>query len=218
MKAIIFDFDGLILDTESSDYESWQVLYAAHGRELPFDLWLGNLGTLNRIDLGEHLATLVDRPLDTVILHQQRRQHHHEMIAHLSVMPGVEEIIRQAKAMGIKLAVASSSPHSWVDTHLARLDLLDYFDCTACRDDVDGRAKPDPAVYLKALEKLGVAGHEAVALEDSLNGIRAAKAAGIFCVAVPGPLVRHLDFGAADCRVESLAELRLAEVYHRINV
>lgn len=212
MKAIIFDFDGLILDTESSDYESWRALYAAHGCEFPFDLWLGNLGTLNRVDLCDHLATLVEQPLDMAGLRQQRQQHHHDYIAGLPIMPGVETIIQQAKEMGIKLAVASSSPHSWVDTHLARLGLLDYFDCTACRDDVDGRAKPDPAVYLKALEKLGVAGQEAIALEDSLNGIRAAKAAGIFCIAVPGPLVRHLDYGAADWRVDSLAELRLTEL------
>jgi HAD superfamily hydrolase (TIGR01509 family) len=218
MKAVIFDFDGLILDTESSDYDSWQELYTAHGRELPFDLWLGNLGTLNRIDLCDHLTTLVERPLDTAALRQQRLHRHHEHVAGLPIMPGVESVIQQAKAMGLKLAVASSSRHQWVDTHLARLGLLDYFDCTACRDDVDGRAKPDPAVYLKALEKLGVAGHEAVALEDSLNGIRAAKAAGMFCIAVPGPLTRHLDYGAADCRLASLAELRLAEVSHHIGV
>jgi beta-phosphoglucomutase-like phosphatase (HAD superfamily) len=173
MKAVIFDFDGLILDTESSDYDSWQELYTAHGRELPFDLWLGNLGTLNRIDLCDHLTTLVERPLDTAALRQQRLHRHHEHVAGLPIMPGVESVIQQAKAMGL---------------------------------------------YLKALEKLGVAGHEAVALEDSLNGIRAAKAAGMFCIAVPGPLTRHLDYGAADCRLASLAELRLAEVSHHIGV
>jgi HAD superfamily hydrolase (TIGR01509 family) len=212
MKAVIFDFDGLILDTESSDYESWQELYIAHGRELPFDLWLGNLGTMDRIDLCEHLVTLVERPLDTAGLRQQRQQRHHKYVAALPIMPGVEAVIHQAKEMGLKLAVASSSRHQWVDGHLARLGLLDYFDCTSCRDDVDGRAKPDPAVYLAALAKLGVAGHEAVALEDSLNGIRAAKAAGIFCIAVPGPLTRHLDYGAADRQVESLTDLALAEL------
>lgn len=117
--------------------------------------------------------------------------------------------------MKLGLAVASSSPHSWVDTHLTRLGLLDRFDAIICVDDV-GVAKPDPGLFLRALVSLGVTRDEVIVFEDSPNGVRAAKRAGIFCVAIPNPITSLLAFDRPDMRLNSLAEISLEELLNSI--
>jgi beta-phosphoglucomutase-like phosphatase (HAD superfamily) len=102
-----------------------------------------------------------------------------------------------------------------VHGHLARLGLLEHFHVTRCFEDTDAH-KPDPAPYLAVLDHLGVPAHEAVAFEDSPNGVTSAKAAGIFCVAVPNPVTRLLSLDHADHRMESLADERLAAVLSRV--
>jgi beta-phosphoglucomutase-like phosphatase (HAD superfamily) len=111
--------------------------------------------------------------------------------------------------------VASSSSVGWVDGHLRRLGLRDAFAVVRCAGDVP-RVKPDPALYLSVLEATGIPAAEALALEDSPNGVLAAKRAGLACVAVPNPLTARLDLGAADLRLGSLAELPLSELLARL--
>ena len=107
------------------------------------------------------------------------------------------------------LAVASSSERDWVDTHLERSGMRRHFGVIRCADDVS-RVKPDPDLYLVAIEVLGVASGEAVAFEDSPNGVRAARAAGLRVVAVPGPMTRDQDFSDAQLCLPSLAGYGLA--------
>jgi beta-phosphoglucomutase-like phosphatase (HAD superfamily) len=129
------------------------------------------------------------------------------------LLPGVEACIASARAKGLMLAVASSSTEQWVRGNLTKFGLLEKFDAICTRDYVGGAVKPDPALYLLALERLGVAADEAIAFEDSPHGVLAAKRAGIFCVAVPNPLTKELSLELADRRIDSLEQFNLDDVY-----
>src|SRR5579859_4159585 len=216
LKAIIFDFDGLILDTEQPVYQSWLEVYQAHGVELPFERWVQIVGsTTATFHPQHHLEERLGRPLPHEVL-EQRIGRRTELVLAKKVLPGVVEVIDAARAAGIKLAVASSSTAEWVTGHLARLGILDRFDCVRCRDDV-ANAKPAPDLYRAVLECLGLTPDEAFAIEDSPNGIAAAKSAGLRCVAIPNPITSGLDLSRADLVVDSLADLTLAGLLAGLN-
>ncbi|TMA35469.1 MAG: HAD family hydrolase [Deltaproteobacteria bacterium] len=216
IRALVFDLDGLILDTESAVYASWQSAYHSHGVPLPLDLWHLAIGSDETHF--EPLAYLLERRpgLDVAALQAQRGAVRDQRLAQLAACAGVPERIAEARARGLRLAVASSSERSWVEHHLDRLGLRAHFSALRCREDV-ARVKPDPALYRGALEALGVAPEQAVAFEDSPNGVTAAVAAGMRCVAVPGPMTRGLRFDAAHLQLGSLAELPLDEILARVD-
>lgn len=215
LKALIFDFDGLILDTETPEYRTWQTIYREHGFELPHDEWsriVGGYG-LSNFDAADHLAHLSQGRLDPAPLRQRLAEESLAIIHAQAALPGVHAMLEAAKTHGLKLAIASSSPHSWVDAHAQRLGLFHYFDQVICADDVaPGRTKPNPDLFLLALEQLGVEKEAAVIFEDSPNGALAANRAGVFVVAVPNPVTALLDLSHADLVVNSLAELTLADL------
>jgi len=211
IRAIIFDFDGLILDTEVPEFQSWQAIYQAHGCMLPFGTWAISIGTVGAFDPCTHLEEQLGCSVDREVVQAQQRQHCDALIAAQAVLPGVHNYLMEAGRLGLHLGVASSSSRAWVHGHLTRLALHEHFLCIKCRDDVS-HPKPDPALYQAALEELGVQPQEAIALEDSPNGILAAKRAGLFCVAVPNPLTRQLSLAHADLQVASLAELPLTQL------
>ncbi len=210
VRAFLFDFDGLILDTEHAARAGWQHLYREHGHELPTDLWATLVGTTHAPwSPMEHLEELVGGPLERETLNERRRTHELALIEAEELRPGIAEYFAAARQRGLKRAVVSSSNRGWVDMHLERLEEAVGWDaiCTADRD--RARAKPSPTLYLEALELLGVTADEAVAFEDSPNGVLAAKAAGIFCVAVPNEVTRDLGLedAGADLVLDSLADL-----------
>jgi HAD superfamily hydrolase (TIGR01509 family) len=215
VKLIVFDFDGLILDTEAPVYDAWQEIYDEHGHALSFDKWATCIGTADTFDPCVDLASLVGQALDAEALRQRHRARTDDLIAACAVLPGVREYIAEACQLGIALGVASSSSRAWVDGHLRRLGLRDAFTVVRCADDVT-RVKPDPALYLAVLAEAGVRPRDAMALEDSPNGVLAAKRAGLTCVAVPNPLTARLDLGAADLRLASLADLPLTALLARL--
>ena len=187
--------------------QSWQEIYARYACDLPMSVWalcLGGSGL--EFDAAAYLATQTGQTLDHAALHEERRQRKHELTLLLAILPGVDDYLAEAKRRGLKLGVASSSNREWVEGHLARLGLRHYFDCVISRDDVT-HVKPDPELYRTALDRLGLAPHEAIALEDLPNGVRAAQAAGIFCVAVPNAITGQLPLDHADLRLASLADL-----------
>ncbi len=212
IRGLIFDFDGLILDTEVPDFASWQEIYAAHGCELAFETWSGGIGTTKfAFDPFENLQMLAGRPLDREAIRAQRRKRYIAMNEAQPILPGVEAYLADARRLGLMIGVASSSTRDWVGSHLTRLGLHAHFACVKCSDDVRN-TKPDPELYLLALEALGLAPEEAIALEDSPHGVAAAKQAGMFCVAVPNPLTSRLDLSRADLRLNSLADLPLEQL------
>ena len=211
IRAIVFDFDGLILDTEEPVYRSWLEVYEAHGEQLPFERWVQIVGsTTAGFHPQHHLEERLGRSLPQEEL-DRRIGRRTEMILAQEVLPGVLRRIAEAKAMGLKLGVASSSTTEWVRGHLARLGILESFECMRCRDDV-ANAKPEPDLYLAVLECLGVRASEAIAIEDSPNGVLAAKRAGMRCVAIPNSITAQLDLGQADLLLGSLDEVTLVEL------
>jgi putative hydrolase of the HAD superfamily len=219
VKALIFDFDGLILDTETPEYRVWQSIYREHGFELPQDEWgkiVGGYG-ISSFDAAEHLSLLSQGQLDSVSLRDRFRSESHALIHAQSILPGVLDTIHGAKGLGLKLAIASSSQHSWVDTHSKRLGIFEYFDEVICADDVAvGRTKPNPDLFLLALKQLQVQKNEAIVFEDSPNGVRAAQSAGIFVIAVPNPVTSLLSIENANLRLTSLSDLSLHELLNKV--
>jgi len=212
IRALVFDFDGLILETETPAYETWAEIYKEHGQVLPLDRWFDYIGREGAFfDAADHLAALVGEGFDRDAARARRDARKTELIAALDVMVGVREYVADAKRLGLRLAVASSSSRKWVLGHLERLDLRAEWDAVLTRDDVV-RTKPDPDLYLAAVKAVGVLPHQSVAFEDSMNGIAAAKAAGLLCVAVPNALTSGMDLSRADLRLASLAETRLSEL------
>lgn len=204
LRAVVFDFDGLILDTEEPIYRSWLEVYQAHGQELPFDRWMLIVGSSNAaFDPRGNLEARLGRALTQDVLDARLRRRT-ELVLEKPILPGVAELAGACRAAGIKTGVASSSTRSWVTEHLQRLDLLQLFDCVRCRDDV-AAVKPAPDLYAASLACLGVKPREAMAIEDSPNGVFAAKAAGMFCVAVPNTITAGQDLSQADLVLASLA-------------
>ena len=210
--AVIFDLDGLIVDSETPEVLAWQATYARYGLDFPVASWLQNIGRNDRPwdpyapfrarhspALPEEVAALWQAQHDVLIQECFRP------------LPGVVPLLQILKRSGVRTAVASSSRRAWISRVLAELDLQAQFDAAAGGDEVR-RAKPAPDVYLLAALRLSVPPQACVALEDSTNGVRAAKAAGMACVAVPSPLTRQLDFSAADLVVTSLEDLAIETI------
>lgn len=221
IKAIIFDFDGVILETEGPVHQSWSELYQELGLTLSMEVWAATIGageyTFDPLaDIEKQVGKLADRE----ILAARRRQRENELVAAQPVMPGIVDMLKEARRLGLAVALASSSSCRWVVGHLERLGLLEYFSVIRASDDVE-RTKPDPELYLAALDGLGINNAQALAVEDSPNGISAAKRAGLFCIAVPHNLTRSLPLEHADMLLESLDSMPLdmlvAEVERRLN-
>lgn len=216
IRALIFDFDGLILDTEGPIYTSWLEVYEAHGVALPFELWVKTVGSSNQaFHPQHHLEELLGHPLAQEAI-DRRVARRVELVLAQPLLPGVADVVDGARAAGMKVGVASSSSRDWVEGHLERLGLLDRFDCIRCRDDVE-HVKPEPDLYLAVIDCLGVPASEAVAIEDSPNGITAAKRAGLLCVAIPNPITAGLDLSAADLLLDSLAEVTMPQLLDRLS-
>lgn len=215
INALIFDFDGLILDTEEPIYQSWAEVYAANGVPLPFEQWVKTVGSNNQeFHPQHHLEERLGRPLTQEEI-ERRIARRVELVLAKPLLPGVAELARAAKAQGMKVGVASSSSRDWVRGHLERLGILDLFDCLCSRNDVE-HVKPEPDLYLAVLACLGVNADEAVALEDSPNGIRSAKRAGLRCVAVANPITAGLDLSEADLELSSLSGVTLRQLLNRL--
>ena len=212
IKALVFDFDGLIVDTEVPIFRAWQRIYREHGQELPLDRWLTIIGTSSgSFDPVRELGERLEEKLDEKALDALERLYYLESTALQQLLPGVADYLRVARELGLKTAIASSSTRAWVMEHLERFGVGSHFDAIVCREDVR-KTKPDPELYRTALQRLGVRPDEAIAFEDSSNGIHAAKAAGLFCVVVPNLLTVDLDLTEADLRLLTLEAMPLRDV------
>lgn len=209
IRALIFDFDGLMVDTESPAYESWLGIYREYGQEFPLSLWSVVLGGSGReFDPVAYLSERIGQPLDAETIRGRRWQCKLELVAAQPLLAGVADYIAAGTRLGLALGVASSSSRSWVVGHLDRLGVTNQFGAIITADDVT-RVKPHPDIYLASAAALGVRPDEAIALEDAPNGLLAAKRAGLFCVAVPNLLTSQLPLDHADLRITSLADMPL---------
>jgi HAD superfamily hydrolase (TIGR01509 family) len=212
VAALLFDFDGTIVDSEGPAFRSWQEVYRAHGQELPLERWVACVGTIGGFDPLEDLEGRIGRQLDRERIQEARLRRKLQLVGAENMRPGVEAYIRGAREMGLRIGIVTSGPREWVTDILSRLGRSDGWDCILCADHEQSIAKPDPHLYREALAELAIEPSQAIAIEDSPNGIAAAKGAGLFCLAVPNPVTSALDLNAADVQIDSLAELPLEEL------
>lgn len=204
-QVLIFDFDGLILDTESPEMRVWKKMFADAGVAFDEKAYLQIVGTFhgNAYHPDQVLAASTNHGHTAEQYVLQATAAALELINQQGALPGVQKAIHAAKKAGAYLAVGSSSTHEWVDTHLKRLGLWNEFDTVVCFEDVKD-SKPAPDIFLKVLERLNVSAERAVVLEDSQNGVLAANRAGIRVVAVPNDVTCVQDFSGADEILPSL--------------
>jgi HAD superfamily hydrolase (TIGR01509 family) len=212
LRAVIFDFDGTILDTESPTFHAWQRVYDAHGQELTFEEYSAAIGSdYNAFDPRRTLEDRCGRQLDWERLDAERRSGCLEVISIQPPLPGICRLLEEAHELKLRCAIASSSPSEWVRGHLDRVGLLKWFDFISCAEN-GCPPKPSPEVYLRALRGLGVSATEALAIEDSPNGVRATQRAGIRCVIVPNQLTRKMRFPEQVKVLDSLEEFSLKDL------
>jgi len=209
--ALIFDFDGLILDTETPILEAWQAVYRAHGCTLAIDQWQHALGTANGFDPFRDLCERTGRELARDELVREVTERNSAHCERQPLLPGVVDVLDAAHGMGLRTAVASSSSVAWLERWLGKHAIRHRFEAVCGRDDV-AQVKPAPDLFLLAAARLGVAPAACVVLEDSPNGMRAARRAGMRCVAVPNGLTGQLVLPDPDLVVSSLAERPLADM------
>jgi putative hydrolase of the HAD superfamily len=216
-KAVIFDFDGLILDTETLHVEIFQEMFNDHHIEFPFGEWIHHVGTKSKFSIFDLLEReLVSVKVDRKLLKTQNQQKFSERVRALEARPGVLDYLDAAKAEGLRIGLASSSNKKWVTEHLTHLNLIDYFETIRTADDVEF-VKPDPALYKLAVEDLGVSPSECLAFEDSANGALAAVEAGLTCIIVPNHTTRDLEFPTVKQRLNSMSDVSFNQLLEEMN-
>ena len=216
IDTLVFDFDGVIIDTEVPTFTAWQEVFESFGQSVDRALWSEIIGGGQKLfDTMAYLESIVGPLPDREAVRRRKNERADKMIAESPVLPGVLDHLADARRLGLRLAVASSSSRDWVEGHLAERGLLEYFAAIVTRDDVS-RVKPDPALYATAVERVGSEPASAFAIEDSFNGVTSAKRAGLLCVAVPNEMTLDMDFEQADVRLGSLAEVPLEALLDRL--
>ena len=208
LAAFVFDFDGLIVDTENPGFISWQEIYQEFGATLKIDDWRHATGYVGGFDPGVHLEQILNRRLDWSQLMPKRDARNWELTLQANVLPGIESLMLCAKEYQVRIGVASNSENGWVEGGLRRLGLREYVDTVVTRDMVLN-PKPAPDIYLKTVQTLQVGPGQAVALEDSEPGCRSAKNAGLKAIAIPNRFSERQDLSVADLVVKSATELNL---------
>jgi HAD superfamily hydrolase (TIGR01509 family) len=208
--AVIFDMDGVLIDSEPLHFRVLTQLLATDGI------------TLRQAEYEEFIGTTTQSMFDTLIRRHAlgRSMAEYTALYDAAVLrvltephppqPGVIALIARLRALGTRLAVASSSRRLWIDATLASIGLAATFEVIVSGDDVL-RSKPDPEIYVLAAERLGIAAKRCVAIEDAPKGVQSASRAGMFVVGVRTPYTAHLHLDGANCIVDSLTELDLSQ-------
>lgn len=215
IKAVVFDFDGLIIDTETIWYEAYKDALFQHKVDLTIEQFALVIGTDDTV-LDKYILDNIKEPSTIPEIRELASKLFHEKIGHPILRDGVEEYLIAAKEAGLKIGLASSSKRDWVEKYLTQLHIISYFEVIKTRDDVT-TVKPDPELYVMALNALGVNPDEAIAFEDSLNGLKAARAAGLKCVIFPNPVTTNLAFEDHSLRLSSMAERPLAYILKELS-
>jgi len=214
IKAVIFDFDGLIVDTESVWFEAYKEVLQRYEVVLTLQKFSEVVGTSDEI-LFDFINLNLKEPIEKKLIEQMAKELVDEKLLKPVLRESVEDYLISAKNAGLQIALASSSSREWVESFLKKLTIYEYFSVIKTKDDVK-KVKPDPELYLKAIEEIGVQASEAIAFEDSLNGLIAATKAGLNCVIVPNQVTSHLEFENHSLRLSSMAEKSLEDVIKHI--
>ncbi|MGX5597794.1 HAD family hydrolase [Bacillus cereus] len=216
IKAIIFDFDGTILDTETPEFSLISSIYQKYGKEFTLKLWEQTVGANSDIFCPyKHLEMMMSQKIDSNYVEQERQKKIDYIMKCNTPLPGVESYLEEARRLNLRIGLASSSKREWVVTHLERLNLLPYFECIVTSDDVE-KVKPDPALYHKVVEQFKVKPEEVIAIEDSPNGVLAAKQAGLHLAIIPNKATEKLKFDDSGIRLSSLEDMSLLNMMDHV--
>lgn len=206
-SAVLFDFDGVLVDTEWAIYQAWLRTFQTHGHDLPLDIYTRCIGSdFATWSPKTHLEELSGLSFDWHDLDARRQQEIMRDLTGEGAMPGAAMLLDKLAGAGIRRAVVSSSSHHWVDGWLEKIALTDRFETVVCRGDAP-RIKPAPDLYLEAASRLKLDPADCLVIEDSLNGVKAAKAAGMRVWVVPNRVTMGLDFSTVDGIFPSLEKL-----------
>lgn len=212
MKAIIFDFDGTIIDTETAWYIVFKNAYKEYGVDLSLETYSQCLGTnLTTFNPYTYLKTHHNISIDLEEFKKSIQNDYAKLIEKEALRPGILNLLQEAKQEGLKIGLASSSHREWIDKFINLLGLEGYFECY-CTADTVKNVKPNPELYLQALEQLGVQANEAIAIEDSPNGARAAVTAGLHTIVIKNTLTKQLQFGQGHHTIASLEHYKLHDL------
>lgn len=211
IKGVIFDFDGLILDTETYQYEMLKEIFNTHSVELPFERWVKGIGTKSNFSLFTYLTEHSITKFNLEELKEKFRKDFIEGLKKVDCREGIRDYLEEASYLGLRIGLASSSNYEWVSMHLKNLDIFDYFSCIKTSDDVE-KVKPSPELYISAATCLGLHPKECLVFEDSANGAIAAKCAEMRCVVVPNSITNNMDFCTVDHRLKSMSDISLNEL------
>ncbi|WP_064094476.1 HAD family hydrolase [Rossellomorea aquimaris] len=215
MKGIVFDFDGLMIDTESVWFDAFRdTLNELHDVEIELERYSSCIGT-DDAPLFSYYTELVGEEIDSELITEMVEKRYHERMSDPQLREGVMDYLEAAKKQGLKIGLASSSSRKWVLSYLEKCNVKGYFEVIKGKEDVE-KVKPDPALYREAVKELGLMPQEVVAFEDSLNGSKAAIEAGLFCVIVPNPVTSHLPFEGYHGRLATMKEKGLIEVLESV--
>lgn len=223
IRAVVFDFDGLIIDTETPSYHAFCEVYREYGAELPLAEYAKCVGTSHDLfNPYTYISDCLGETIDPEVVRTKFQAIYSKLLFESALRPGVMDYLKTARKLNLKTALATSSTISWIEPFFNQFQLTEYFDYVTTADEVS-KVKPDPELYLKSLSKLQVAADEAVSFEDSLNGFNAARTAGLHCVVVPNEMTRQFAFADYDLLIDSMTDKSLEEVIaflsarHKVN-
>jgi putative hydrolase of the HAD superfamily len=211
IKAVIFDFDGTIIDTETIWFEVYQeILNETFQMELPLEEFAKGIGTTDE-EFFQYIENQTGMKIDRQNIEELATERFLAKKGILAVREGVKEKLDEAKELGLKIGLASSSTREWVEGFLRQFNLWEYFSVIKTKEDVT-KVKPDPALYIKALAELEVEPQEALAIEDSLNGALAAIEAGMECIVIPNQVTSFLTFHEKAIRSETFFDFSFEQI------
>lgn len=206
-SAVLFDFDGILVDTEWEIYQAWLETFQNHGQDLPLSLYTRCIGSdFDAWSPKLHLEDLTQLQFDWIKMDEQRQIRIRSGLSQHGPIDGVVEVLKLLNQRRIPIAVVSSSSHNWVDGWLEKLGLIGFFQEIVCRGDAL-KIKPAPDLFLEAARRLKINPADCLVIEDSLNGLNAAKAAGMMAWIVPNRVTSGLDFTEADRVFSGFAEM-----------
>jgi putative hydrolase of the HAD superfamily len=216
IKGLIFDFDGLLIDTEMADYQSWVEVYQEYGLDYPLADFQKIIGRYTAVPVPLDQLERLKGALDRDVVDARRMERSVELALQQPLLPGVIAYLEDAHRLGLLTAIASSSPRDWLDRFLIPRDLTRHFN-VILTGDVVREVKPSPELFMTAIQKLSIAPAEALIFEDSVNGLKAARAAGIRCIIIPSSLTRGMNFQGADLVLDSLESRPLVDLLKQFN-